>query len=220
MASTLGDEDEQLLWALPTAGGSPRRLGNIVATDAAWTPHGESLIFSRGSELFQARRDGSEVRKISDTTGDARYFRWSPDGRILRFTLVDERSGFLSLREAVPDGSGVHEWLPGWNQLDGGWNGGECCGVWTPDGKYFVFHSSREGADGFWALREKAGLFHRSRSAPTTLYTTPFWVRQTALSLDGKRLFFPGGQESRELLRFDANSRHFVPQWAGFQFVM
>src|SRR5215472_4809438 len=133
----------------------------------------------------------------------------------MSFTLIDPRSDFLSLHEAASDGDNVHEWLPGWSQRAGGWNGGECCGVWTPDGKYFVFRSSRGDAEGFWSLQEKAGLFHRHASRPSMLYTSPLWVRQAAVSLDGKRLFFPGGQESRELMRYDANSKHFVPHLAG-----
>ena len=47
------------------------------------------------------------------------------------------------------------------------------------------------------------------------LYTTQLRVRQVALSLDGSRLFFPGGIENRELQRYDARSKHFVPHFGG-----
>jgi hypothetical protein len=34
------------LWSLPVLGGSPRRLGEIVASGAAWSPDGKTLAYT------------------------------------------------------------------------------------------------------------------------------------------------------------------------------
>lgn len=36
----------------------------------------------------------------------------------------------------------------------------ECCGNWTPDGKYFLFQSFREGRNSIWALPQRSSWFN------------------------------------------------------------
>ena len=74
------------LWSLPTLGGSPRRLGSLIAQDAAWSPDGKMLAYAEGSELFLARNDGTESRKLVSLNGRGFYLAWSPAGDKLRFT--------------------------------------------------------------------------------------------------------------------------------------
>ena len=57
------------LWSLPTLGGSPHRLANTIAvdafgTDAAWSPDGKMLIYCNRSDLFLAKWDGTDARKL------------------------------------------------------------------------------------------------------------------------------------------------------------
>ena len=52
------------LWRLPILGGSPHRLGSLVGQDAAWSPDGSMLVYADGSDLFLARSDGTESRKL------------------------------------------------------------------------------------------------------------------------------------------------------------
>jgi hypothetical protein len=42
-----GPPDGNGLWVLPVPGGQPRRVGNLKAGDAAWTPDG-TAIFTHG----------------------------------------------------------------------------------------------------------------------------------------------------------------------------
>ena len=73
-----------------------------------------------------------------DRHGVPAWIRWSPDAKKLRFTVNDLKTGTESLWEAGADGTDLHRLLPGWNNPPS-----ECCGAWTPDGRYFVFQSTR-----------------------------------------------------------------------------
>jgi len=40
--------------------GLPRRVGDILAHDASWSPDGEQIVYAHDNELHRAKRDGSE----------------------------------------------------------------------------------------------------------------------------------------------------------------
>ena len=201
---------EAPLWTLSVLGGAPRRLGNLEGHGAAWAPDGKKIAFSKGSEIFLAKSDGSEPRRLLTTPGTPSDLRWSPDGTILRFTLDDPQTNNRSLWQAGTDGSHLHPLLPGWNNPPN-----ECCGNWTPDGKYFVFEAVRDGTTNVWALRQNTGLFRSTRPEPVQLTTGPMNLGDPVPSRDGKRLFVEGWQPRAELVRYDAKSGQFAPYLAG-----
>jgi Tol biopolymer transport system component len=79
-------------WSLPILGGSPRQLGNIVGIDGSWSPDGSMLVYSDNSELFLARSDGTESRKLVSVRDESYSPPWSPDGSKLRFNVDDSRT--------------------------------------------------------------------------------------------------------------------------------
>ena len=66
------------LLEFPILGGSPRRLGDIVGETAAWSPDGKMLAYSNLGDLFVAKADGTEARKLLSVKGDIRNIAWSP----------------------------------------------------------------------------------------------------------------------------------------------
>src|ERR1019366_5403251 len=72
----LGPEGQA--WTLPTLGGSPRRLGEILFHDGAWAPNGKAILCARGQDLYVAGSDGSQSRKLVSLPGTASDSRWSP----------------------------------------------------------------------------------------------------------------------------------------------
>jgi Tol biopolymer transport system component/tRNA A-37 threonylcarbamoyl transferase component Bud32 len=201
---------EAPLWTLSVLGGAPRRLGNLEAHSAAWSPEGKRIAYSKGNEIWLARSDGSEPRRLLATPGISSDLRWSPDATILRFTLNDPQTNNRSLWQASTDGSHLHPLLPGWNDP-----ANECCGNWTPDGRYFVFEAVREGTASVWALRESTGLFRSTRPQPVQLTTGPMNVGDPVPSRDGKRVFVESWQPRAELVRYDAKSGQFAPYLSG-----
>ena len=200
------------IYNLPLPAGLPRRVGDILAHDASWSPNGEQIVYAHANELFLAKPDGSENHKLATLTGPASWIRWSPDGKILRFTIDDMNVGWSeSLWEVAADGTGLHRLLS-----NGSHGIEQCCGNWTPDGNYFVFQSDQ----GFneitlWAIREKSGFLRRRNPEPIQLTTAQSNMFSPVPSRDGKKLFAIQGASQGELVRYDAKSRQFVPYLSG-----
>jgi serine/threonine protein kinase/Tol biopolymer transport system component len=194
------------LWTMPLPAGEAQQNGNLTASDAAWAPDGASIYYSLGNDLWIARDDGSEARKILTTTYPVSFFRFSHDGRRIRFDTFDEAHGTTAQWEAGADGSRLRPVLPGWDA---------CCGSWTADGKYFVFVSTRGGAWNLWALREKTDWWRRSNAEPVQLTVGQTVIQSPLPSMDGKSIFFLGSTPRAELVRYDLQKRLFVPYLPG-----
>jgi Tol biopolymer transport system component/DNA-binding winged helix-turn-helix (wHTH) protein len=195
------------IWSLPLPVGSPRRLSDISPTAASWSPDGKEMAIATGSDIFLARKDGSEPRKLATAAGLVFNLRFSPDGGRLRFDMYDSKTSDNSLWEVRRDGSNLHPLLPGWNPAPL-----ECCGNWTRDGKYFIFQSFRDGSNNLWALPEKSHWFNRSPK-PVQLTNGPLDFSSPVASRDGKRIFSFGAQPRAELLRLDSKTG-LVPYFA------
>jgi eukaryotic-like serine/threonine-protein kinase len=198
------------IWTLSVLGGAPRRLGNLEGHSGAWSPDGTTIACGTGNEIDLAKSDGSAPRRLLTTAGWPRDVRWSPDGTTLRFTVTDPQTNNRSIWQASSDGSNLHPLLPGWNNSPN-----ECCGRWTPDGKYFVFQAIRDGTANVWALREHGGLFRSGRQEPVQLTTGPMNIGDPVPSRDGRKLFVQGWQSRGELVRYDAKTGRFEPYLSG-----
>lgn len=195
------------LHTVPILSGSPRRIGDLIAETAAWSPDGKMLAYSNLGELFVADADGTESRKLLGVKGDIKSVTWSPDNRHLRFDSSETAGtvGLQILREVAVDGTDLHPLLPGWHVPPD-----ECCGKWTADGKYFVFQSKGQ----LWALPGKSSLFPANLK-PIALTSSPLTLSSPLPSKDGKRLFMIGRTYRGELMRYEAKSAQFTPFLAG-----
>ncbi len=195
------------LWSIPILGGSPRRLGDIVAEIAAWSPNGKMLAYTNLNNLFLAKADGTDSRKLLTVKGDIKNVTWSPDGSHLRFD-TSESTGTLGQQlewEVSAAGADLHPLLASsHNPPD------ECCGKWTADAKYFVFQSSGQ----IWALPAKGGLLH-SNPEPIPLTSSPMSLSSPLPSKDGKKLFMIGQTYRGQLMRYDSKTAQFSPFLGG-----
>src|SRR5262249_51473924 len=126
------------LWGVPLPAGSPRMLINQQVDDAAWSSDGKFMAFCQGHDLFLASGDGTKPHKIATLTDYPIVPRFSPDSTRLRFSTWDPDRTILSLWGMSLDGASPRPLLPTFHQ-----NPGECCGRWTPDGRYFIFEVHR-----------------------------------------------------------------------------
>jgi len=210
MPAANSQENQIDLWALPLPAGTPRRLGGLRGYDGTWSPDGQRVLFADGHDLFTARADGTESKKLASLPGLPWWPRWSPDGSRIRFSVVNTESGTDSLWEMQPDGSNPRALLQGWNSP-----AQECCGNWTPDGRYFIFQSTRNGQTQIWAMSEKRGLLRKTNLEPAELTTGPLSYFTPVASADGKKLFAIGSQPRGELGRFNQKTLQFEPYLSG-----
>jgi serine/threonine protein kinase/Tol biopolymer transport system component len=201
-----GPGTEYPIWMLPTLGGSSRRLGDLLGHDATWSPDEQEIVYANGQDLFLAPSHGGQSRKLVTLPDAAWRIRYSPDGRRLRFTVIDPKTHFSSLWEVSADGGNLHPLLSGWNTPPA-----ECCGNWTPDGRYFVFQSARAGRTQIYALPEKGGLFRKAGSEPVLLTAGPLNYYSPVPSPDGKKIYVVGSQPRGELERYDSKTGQLAP---------
>jgi Tol biopolymer transport system component/DNA-binding winged helix-turn-helix (wHTH) protein len=195
---------EQPLWIVPTMGDTAQKIPRIVAHDATWMPDGSHILFANGENLYVASGDGSGVRQFASVPGRAFWLRWSPDGRRLRFTVLDPLKHTTALWELDAAGQHAHAILPGWSQP-----ASECCGSWTADGKYFVFQSQHGAFQNLWALTSQRSHTPVQITNGPLIYAAPVTARR------GHRIFFIGSDEHSELLRLDRASDSLLPYNAG-----
>jgi len=198
------------LWIIPVPAGSRRRVDELKVGSAAWSRDGQQLVYTKGYDLYLARWDGAQPRKLLTSKGFAFQPTFSPDNTRIRFNTIDFGDGSQSLWEVAVNGTGLRPLLAGWHR-----DAGECCGRWTTDGRYYLFLAFREGRSDIWAIQEKAGFFRRNSDVPLQVTTGPLNYSAPAPSQDGSRLFVIGEQPRAELERYDAKSRHFESYLSG-----
>jgi Tol biopolymer transport system component len=148
-------------------------------------------------------------RQVTAVSGRASLMQFSSDGTRLRFTIFSQQNPSSSLWEVRTDGKNLHPLLPGWHNPPQ-----ECCGTWTPDGRYYFFVSGYANQSEIYALTETGGLFHKKYSN-FQLTTGPMLFTFGVPSLDGKRFFADGYIQRSELVRYDNNAHAFVPFLSG-----
>jgi serine/threonine protein kinase/Tol biopolymer transport system component len=208
--------DNAPLWTLPLPAGSTRRLGvtadGFKAYSARWSPDGQRLVFARGSDIWIANADGGQPTRIATVQGEPVGPVFSRDNTRIRFTVSDNAAHTTSLWEVRTDGTNLHPLLPGWHTP-----AHECCGLWTPDGRYYYFHSTVR-SDGFgdiFAVPDKAAHFYRQPWTPIQLTFGPLEFYLGGVTPDGKKLLVAGYQSRGELVHFDLGSKRPIPFLGG-----
>jgi Tol biopolymer transport system component/predicted Ser/Thr protein kinase len=202
-----GTEQVSDLAVMPVLGGTQRRVGDLRigspsnGVTAAWSSDKSHILYTLGDEMRVARSDGSESARLLTAPGVAFSARWSPDGRRLRYSVIDPKTLTSALWEADGAGGNAHALLPGWTGAQS-----PCCGTWTPDGRQYVF----EASGNLWTLPEPRFL-GRGPSGPVQLTFGPVIFSGVMPSRDGKRLFAVGDQRKGRLARYEAASKRFLP---------
>jgi DNA-binding winged helix-turn-helix (wHTH) protein/dipeptidyl aminopeptidase/acylaminoacyl peptidase len=207
-----GFSPERPVWVVPLPAGSPQRVGDILGHDACWMPNGRGLVFVNDKEVFFAKADGSDVRKLATLAGFVPTVQCSPDGSRVRFTVLtaSTQPEQWQMMEVRPDGSGLRR-VP----VSG------CCGVWSANGKYYFYQADLSNQHQFcaasdfrniWALPERPSITRGVQDgAPVQLTSGPLAFGAPAPSPDGKHLFVVGHQDRIEMVRYENRSSRLVP---------
>jgi Tol biopolymer transport system component/DNA-binding winged helix-turn-helix (wHTH) protein len=198
--------EETALWLWPVQGGAPRRLGDVTAQEAVWSPLGDLIAYVQGESILLTDPQGSHMRELARFHPAPHAVVWSPDGKRLRFTQTNLLEGTDSMWEMSLDRSALRRVLPE------GQNGPhEGSGTWLAGGNYFAFSS---GVDlraslavdtqaSLWIIEENRGLFRRSSSKPIQLTTGPIAFDHPNAIPNSNRILAIGSHNEYQLLRID-----------------
>jgi Tol biopolymer transport system component len=149
------NRDEGGLYMMGATGETVRRLTGF-GFDPSWSPDGRRIVFATDqvatplartqiSSLHVVDVESGEIRKIFER--DAVQPAWSPNGERIAFWTAyvgDTRAGQRDIATVRTDGSGLVmatddaaiDWRP----------------MWSPDGRYLYFASSRGGSMNLWRI--------------------------------------------------------------------
>ena len=93
VGTRVGTQSEWPLWKISLDAGMPTiRLGSLLGHAATYSPDAGQIAFGMGHDLYLANSDGSQPRLLTSTAGVVRWIRWSPDGSVIRFTLLNPQN--------------------------------------------------------------------------------------------------------------------------------
>jgi Tol biopolymer transport system component len=194
------------IWSADNLGNALRRVGDVTAYEARWSPKGDLIVYGNGAELRIAHGDGSGGRTLATFPGIVHDPAWSADGRRIRFVLMSGNN--TPLWEVRADGTGAHALLPSWSGFS------QRNGVWTPDGREFVFAAGAGRVRDLWSLPNPPFLSWGS-APPQRLTAGPMRASHPEISPDGRRIFFLADFDRGELVRYDTQAETWVPQLGG-----
>ena len=172
---------------------------------------------------------------------DARWPRWTPDGRGMLFlrnqdsdlyridfdgTEARRLAGIRGLTglSVSPDGLrirfGIQYGKELWEAGSDGSNphrilsdhkGRVSVGNWSPNGEYFSFTSSDGDRDDLWVLPETQHWWKKAAPQPIQVTFGPMWIGSPISSKDGRQLYAIAAERLGELSVYDRKSGQFVP---------
>lgn len=193
-------EPEEPLWVIPVVGGSAFRVANILAHDATWMPDGRSILYAHGNQLNVVSLDSGKSTHFADVQGRAFWLRWSPDASRLRFTVIDSVNHTSSLWEISGSDHRPRPVMSGWTLARNA-----CCGVWTAEGRDFVFQAMTGRTTDLWRLRGN------DISHPLRLTNGPLFNESPVGGRNPNEVFFVGHDYQSRSERLDEQGRQVVP---------
>lgn len=153
--------------------------------DKAVSPDGKLLGFSasvapvKGSNVYMANADGSNVRQL--TTQTPSYFHgWSPDSKTMAFVAQRNGSGQFDIY-SIPTGGGPEQQLVADKHHDDGPD-------YSPDGKWIYINSDRSGEESIWRFPASGAGPNDSKAEKVLSDGAEDWFPH--LSSDGKKLVY------------------------------
>lgn len=190
-----GTEAEANAYLVPVPAGDAQPLPIPEVHAASCSPDASRIAYARADRLAWTPADRQQENTLAILPGAAYWIRWSPDGKRLRFTLVDPVTAAATLWEVNADGRGLHPFA-----VSGPGHRESCCGHWTSDGNEFVFQDGN-GEKELWSM-----LDHRwnwwSPPAPLRMTHGPFDTFAPLAEDNGSHLFAISGTRRGELMHY------------------
>jgi Tol biopolymer transport system component len=135
--------------------------------------------------------------------------RWSPDGKRLRFSVYGGRGDEVDIWETAPDGSGAHT-------LRLSAKGRQCCGEWTPDGRYYIYTAFVNAVQNLWAVRERGAGIHWGAKQPVQITSGAISIYD-GLPVSNDRMFTYVEATAYESVHLNVKTHELTPYLPGKQ---
>jgi Tol biopolymer transport system component/DNA-binding winged helix-turn-helix (wHTH) protein len=199
---------EAEVWTIRLADGSSRRVANLLARQARYSPDGKRIAFTTGGirapgSLWLASSDGSNPRRLLERKDlEIVVPCWSPDAARIAFGQRNRATQQANAWEIGDDGTGLHRLVPDWRPNHG-------AGGWTPDGRLLLISAGQ-----FWIAQQRR-FFQFKQPPPLQLSASePGFVIPLQLR-DNQTFYAVGTTLLGQLQRFDARSRNWEPHLGG-----
>ncbi len=195
-------------WLIPVVGGPARKLGR--AGDATFSFDGSKIAYeSEFGAISVANADLTDAKEILRSDDRIHWIRFSPDAQRLRYNKIHIFTPLYmfpfvgSMRQAIwevdIDGGDPRPVFPELSQVT------HCCGVWSPDGRFYVFQVQQGSRTQLYAVAEGTD------DAPVQITTSPIDFRRPAFAQNSNRIFAVSWQIRGEVSRYDSRAAAFVP---------
>ena len=205
------DDTQPILTQRPagSTGAAFQQVGELTGHEASWSPVGDRIAVAHGRFLQVADADGRNLTSLVSAMGVIYWPRWSPDGKLLRFT--ENFSANLSeIWEVAADGAGLHQILAGTAEGEQA-----CCGSWSADGRSYVYLVAGPARSSIWMLPEQeTGEQDQKAPVQLTVGTDEEW-HAPLISADRTHVWAIASQQRGELMRVDPQTRELRPYLQG-----
>lgn len=95
------------LWLMPTTGGSPVVLSDVIAGSVSWFPDSSGVVYTRNDDVYAQWLDPSQPPQPL-AVGGRRYLfpTWSPDGQYIAFLETTSDQDIFNVILIQSDGTG------------------------------------------------------------------------------------------------------------------
>ena len=216
LQNDLNDETQRgTIWTMPVLGGAGKRLGNVTARGAAYSPDGKLIAFNERESVYVCGTDGQNVKELWNThhmvPGNPSF---SPDSKRIRVTVSRSalETDVTRIWELNVDGSNPHLLpLPDhWPEDTGTYNG-----IWTPGGKHFVFGSGKDSAENLYEYIEPRSYEFWKKPYAVKLTTGQPEIIGMVPSRDGNGMYVVGRMAQGSLHYYDEKEKRFLPYLGG-----
>ncbi len=193
------------LWTTAMLGGTPRRVSDHLAGSAKWSPDGRFVVFTDEQTLYRIGADGENLTRIWEAPTELSDLAFSPDGRQL--SVAVGRAPYISrLWRLSADGQNAHPLQFAWPaDVD------QYSGQWTPDGRHFLFSSTREGRSNVYELVTPPWFEFWKKPYPVRITGNQIPILADAPSRDSRGLFVLGQMDEGRMRAYDPRVKNLVP---------
>lgn len=169
----------------------------------AWNVHGAISFVTHDSLFLRDETPSGHITQLG-FSGPARQLKWSPDGRVLRYSTFGAEDGTGSIWEFGPPPQRL-QGLQGKHNVAAN-------GVWSRNGRYFFYQCGDTSGGNVWV--EYSPFFSLGKKSVQLTRDSGFW-KSPASGSDDDILYAIHREPRQALVNFDKQTNEWHDMWDG-----